>query len=155
MSSPATATIALDPKRVVRRYLDALIAGDDLAIRDSFTEDATWIVKNDLPLAGPWIGREVIVSDFLGQMAQRLEPGSIRFEIGPMLVDGNTVVLEWIAHARTRAGERFEDACCGIFEIRDGRIAAVREYLDSRHVGDVLFGESDGQPAAPARRAAP
>jgi uncharacterized protein len=131
------------PKAVVQRYLDALIAGDEAAILDSFTEDATWSIKTDLPLAGPWIGRDAIVHDFLGQMGQRLEPGSVRFETGAMLADGSTVVLEWTARARNRAGERFEDACCGIFQIRDGRIAAVREYFDSRHVARVLFGTLD------------
>jgi ketosteroid isomerase-like protein len=124
----------------VSRYIDALIAGDEAAIRSSFTEDATWTVRNGLPLAGPWTGRDAIVDDFLGHMREHLDPGSIRFEIGPMLDAGDTVVLEWTSHARTRAGELLQNACCGVFELRDGRIAAVREYLDSEHVAAVLFG---------------
>ncbi len=69
-------TTALDSKRAVRHYLDALIAGEDAAIRGSFTEDASWTVKTDLPLAGPWTRRDAIV-DFLGQMGQRFEPDFI------------------------------------------------------------------------------
>lgn len=42
-----------DPKQVLERYLDALVAADIDTIRDSFAQDATWTVKADLPIAGP------------------------------------------------------------------------------------------------------
>ena len=67
----------LDPVQTVRRYLDALLAGDLDTIRDSFAEDAIWRMHGDLPLAGPWQGRDRIVDDFLSKVGASLfEPGS-------------------------------------------------------------------------------
>jgi ketosteroid isomerase-like protein len=36
-------------------------------------------------------------------------------------------------------GKQYANEYCGVFVIRDGRIAEVREYLDSRHVAETLF----------------
>jgi ketosteroid isomerase-like protein len=132
----------MEPKQVLRHYLDALVAGDLEAVRDSFAEDATWTIKADLPVAGPWHGRDQIVDDFLAAvMGERFEPGSHVFTFPTLLADGDTVVLEWHVSARNAAGEPYENDYCGIFVIRDGRIAAVREYLDSLYAARVLFAE--------------
>lgn len=131
-----------EPKQVLQRYLDALVAGDIDTIRDSFSEDATWTVKADLPVAGPWLGRDQIVDDFLAAvMGERFEAGSHVFTFPTMIADGDSVALEWHVSARNAAGEPYENDYCGIFIIRDGKITTVREYLDSRYAARVLFSE--------------
>jgi uncharacterized protein len=131
-----------EPKRVVQRYLDALVAGDVETIRGSFADDATWTVMSDLPIAGPWCGRDRIVTDFLGGVVGALfEAGSHAFEFPTMIVEGDTVALEWRVQARTAAGRAYENNYCGLFVIRDGRIAAVREYFDTRYAAELLFPE--------------
>jgi ketosteroid isomerase-like protein len=46
-----------------------------------------------------------------------------------------------MARPRSRLGNRppVDNEYCGVFGIRDGRIAEVREYLDSLHAAQVLF----------------
>jgi ketosteroid isomerase-like protein len=46
---------------------------------------------------------------------------------------------EWRVRARTARGIDYDNAYCGIFTVRDGRIAAVREYLDSAYAAQALF----------------
>jgi ketosteroid isomerase-like protein len=53
--------------------------------------------------------------------------------------DGDTVALEWRVHARTPDGADYRNAYCGVFVIRDGRIAAVREYLDTQYAAQTLL----------------
>jgi uncharacterized protein len=133
-------THELSPKQVVRRYLDALVAGDVDAIRDSFAEDAVWTMLADLPIAGPWRGRDAIVDDFLTRVGGSLyEPGSQVFEFPTLIGEGDTVVLEWRVTARTAGGADYRNAYCGLFTVREGRIAAVREYLDSGYAARTLF----------------
>jgi ketosteroid isomerase-like protein len=48
------------PKDVLHRHLDALVAGDVETIRDSFADDAAWTILSELPIAGPWLGRDQI-----------------------------------------------------------------------------------------------
>lgn len=132
------------PKQVLQRYLDALVAGDADTVRESFAEDATWTVKADLPTAGPWQGRDQIADDFLAAvMGERFQPGSHVFTFPTMVADGDTVALEWHVSARTAAGEPYESDYCGIFVIRDGKISTVREYVDGRYAAKTLFPELD------------
>jgi len=59
-----------------------------------------------------------------------------------MIADGDTIALEWHVSARSAAGDPYENDYCGIFVIQDGKIAAVREYLDSGYATRVLFPEA-------------
>jgi ketosteroid isomerase-like protein len=81
--------VALTAKQVVQRYLDALLEGDLDTVRDSFTEDATWSMHGDLPMAGPWRGRDRIVDDFLvGLGGSLFEQGSHQFEFPTLIGEG-------------------------------------------------------------------
>jgi len=131
-----------DAKAVVQGYLDALVAGDLEAIRESFAEDATWTIYGDLPIAGPWQGRDAIVDKFLTTVGATLfEPGSgPHFEFPTLIGEGDTVALEWRVDARSAAtGAEYRNSYCGIFVVRDGQIVAIREYLDSGYAKRVLF----------------
>ena len=129
-----------EPKHVVRRYLDALVAGDLATVRDSFAVDAVWTIHGDLPIAGPWHGRDRIVDDFLVAVGGALyEPGSVAFAFPTLIAEGDTVALEWRVRARTPHGGEYANAYCGLFVVRDGRIAEVREYLDTAYAARTLF----------------
>lgn len=131
-------------KEVVQSYLDALIAGDLETIRESFAPDATWTIYGDLPIAGPWRGRDQIVDDFLGTVGGTLfEAGAgPEFEFPTLIGEGDTVALEWRVSARSAAGVDYRNNYCGIFVVADGHITAVREYLDSDYAKRVLFPDS-------------
>jgi NADPH:quinone reductase-like Zn-dependent oxidoreductase/ketosteroid isomerase-like protein len=129
-----------DPRAVLARYLDALLAGDIDTIRDSFAEDAAWTMHGELPISGTYRGRDRIVDEFLTSAGALFEPGSQEFDFPTLLVDGDTVTLEWTVRARSASGDDYDNRYCGIFVVRDGRIAEVREYLDTEHARRVLFG---------------
>ena len=68
-----------------------------------------------------------------------------------MVAEGDQVTLEWTSRARTAAGEPYENFCIGVFTVRDGRIAAVREYMDTDYARRTAFGprvEQDWRRAA-------
>ncbi len=130
----------IESKQVIRRYLDALVAGDIDTIRDSFAQDATWTIYGDLPIAGPWSGRDQIVDEFLGTVAGSLfQPGSQTFEFPMLIGEGETVALEWRVRARAANGADYNNSYCGIFIVRDGKIQTIREYLDSGYAAKTLF----------------
>jgi uncharacterized protein (TIGR02246 family) len=131
-------------RAVLQRYLDALVAGDLPAIADSFAEDATWWLHGDLPMSGTKRGRDEII-EFLVSAGVLYVPGTQSFEFGSITVEDERAVLEWTVRGTSAAtGEQYDNSYCDVFVIRDGRIVAVREYLDSLHVATVLFGLSQG-----------
>jgi uncharacterized protein (TIGR02246 family) len=128
-----------DPRVVLTDYLDALVAGDLERIADSFDPDATWWVHGSLPLAGLKQGREAIM-DFLTGAGGLYEPGTQRFSFGDITAEGDRAVLEWnVTGVAAATGRTYDNDYCGVFVVRNGRIAAVREYLDTQHAGETLF----------------
>jgi uncharacterized protein len=132
-------TTATDNKQIMERYVAALVAGDADAVRDFFADDATWWLVGDLPISGTWNGREAIMADFFGTAMAHYEPGSVSLEVTGMVAEGDQVTLEWTSRARTSTGEPYENFCIGVFTVRDGRIAAVREYMDTAYAHRVAF----------------
>jgi hypothetical protein len=53
-----------------------------------------------------------------------------------------SVVAEWTSRATARGGAAYHNRNVGIFTVRDGKVAAVREYTDTQHAAHVLFGQS-------------
>ena len=131
-----------DPKTVVIRYVEAVRDGDLDTVRASFADDATWEYPGDLPISRTWRGRDAIVEDFLGRVGTRFDATRpVVIELTSVVAEGDRVVAEWTSAATTTTGARYANRNAGVFTVRDGRIAAVREYTDTRHVGQVLFPE--------------
>jgi hypothetical protein len=130
-----------DTRAVVERYVAAVDAGDGAAIRDSFAESATWRLFGDMPMSGTWRGRDTIIDEFLAGALGHYESGSIRLEITAIVADGDRAVVEWTSRARTRRGAPYENFCVGVFTVRDGKIQAVREYMDTAYATRMLFGD--------------
>jgi ketosteroid isomerase-like protein len=59
-----------------------------------------------------------------------------------VLAEGDQLVVEWTSRARSRAGRPYENFCIGVFTVRDGRIHAVREYMDTLYAHRVAFAGS-------------
>jgi uncharacterized protein (TIGR02246 family) len=137
---PAATLKPMTNRSFLLNYVDALQRGDADAIRDSFHEDATWLMPGDHPAAGTWAGRDAILGDFLGTVMARFVPDSLRFDVRSLTVEGDRAVLEWGVTARTVTGKDYDNSYLAVFELRDGRIAQVREYGDTQHIAEVMFG---------------
>lgn len=130
----------MKPIDVLDSYLDALLAGDLDRIRAAFSEDAVWTLHGDLPLAGPWRGRDAIVDDFLVKVGGSLfEPGSQHFEWLSITADDRAAVLQWRVVARTAAGRDYDNRYLARFEIVGDEITSVQEYTDTEYLRRTLF----------------
>ena len=112
-----------DPAELVTEFC-ALWANPDLeTILSYFTEDA---VYHNIPMA-PAEGLPAI-RDLLPMMLDGME--GIDFVIHRQVADGNLVMNERTDVMRRTNGGRVELPVMGTFEVRDGRIAAWRDYFD-------------------------
>jgi uncharacterized protein len=135
-----------DPEEVLRRYFAAARAGDRETIAGLFSEDATWtLAAGDLPISGTWRGRDTILHEFLATVLAGYEPGSLELEVTGTIAEGELVAVQWTSRARTRDGRPYENGCLGVFTVRNGRIASVREYMDTLYVRDTVFAAEAGR----------
>jgi limonene-1,2-epoxide hydrolase len=87
-----------------------------------FTEDAVW-------WNAPW--KEIRGRTAIGQALRtgKEQMKALPWEVRHIVADGNIVMTERIDVFEIR-GKRVSAPCMGIFELRDGKIAAWRDYWD-------------------------
>lgn len=110
------------PAEVVQTFCDAWPGSDPGALAAFFTDDA---VYHNIPLE-PIRGRAAIEEAFAGFLAMAPQ---IRFETVHLVADGPLVMTERVDHFRSDKGT-ISLPVMGTFEVRDGKIAAWRDYFD-------------------------
>lgn len=111
-----------DAVQTVRDFCAAWEARDQQRILDAFTEDA---VYHNIPMQ-PAKGKDAIK----GLLGMILGPATeVEFEIVNIVGEGDIVMTERVD--KFHMGERtIELPVMGVFEVREGKIAAWRDYFD-------------------------
>ncbi len=109
---------------LIQQFIGACVRADCDEFASYFAEDAVW-------WNAPWEpvrGREAI-RETLRRGAQHMK--ALPWEIRYIVAEGDVVMTERVDHFMV--GEsRISVPCMGIFELRDGKIAAWRDYWDLR-----------------------
>lgn len=123
-----------EPKDVVRRYFEALAAGDQDTILNSWAEDGSCWYAGDLPISGTWQGRDQVIDGFLATAFAHLDPDrEIGVRVTNVFGEGEQVFVEWDSWATGRTGRAYDQKNSGVFVVRDGKIVTMREYADTQH----------------------
>ena len=104
----------MEPKEIVRAWVDAFNAGDARQIAKFYTENAI----NHQVANEPVEGREAIQAMFQREFAA----AEMVCRIENLFQDGAWAILEWSDPLGLRG--------CGFFRIEDGKIAFQRGYWD-------------------------
>lgn len=123
-----------DPKTLMRKYFDALAAGDHETVWASWAEDGTCWYGGDLPISGTWRGRDRVINGFLATAFAHLDPDrEIGIKVTNIFADGEQVLVEWNSWATGRTGRPYDQKNIGVFIVRDGKINEMREYADTQN----------------------
>lgn len=129
-------------ERLAMQFFDTLGSGDLEAVRELLHEDATWIPQvRDIPGAGEHVGRKGIVDEFLMPVRGMFRPGDPKVYIKSIASNGPLVLLESHGLGSLADGRPYDNRYAWAIEIKDGKIFAIREYMDSLYVSK-LFGQS-------------
>jgi ketosteroid isomerase-like protein len=121
-----------DHKRVVETYFAAIGRGDRTAMRALVTDDLVWVVPKSAPapFGGVHRGADRVIDMMLGAVSEAFEPGSQRTELTAVVGEGDLVMAE--AHMRARAPHgTYDNWYCFVVRFRGGRIAEIREHVDT------------------------
>jgi limonene-1,2-epoxide hydrolase len=110
-----------DNGAIITAFCDAWTRGDADAVVAAFTDDA---VYHNIPMQ-PMVGREQIDAFIRPFLAS----GSIMFDTLRQVVDGDLVMNERVDTV-VHGDNTIELPVMGVFELRDGKIAAWRDYFD-------------------------
>jgi uncharacterized protein len=125
----------MQSETAVQKFFELLNAEDLEGLRSLLTEDAAWIPQaRDMPGAGEYRGRDVIVDQFLRPIRGLFAPGSPSNRILSMASNGALVLVETHGTGHLKDGRPYDNRYAWAFEVRSGKIAMIREYLDSNYI---------------------
>jgi len=125
-------------KAVVAEFLEVFSSGDVPGILDRLAEDATWWVSGKTEgFAGTKSKEEM--GKVLEGVVTVYKDGALRLTPGDMIAEGDRVVVEVEGYAELNNGRVYNPQSVWIVEVHDGRIASIKEYLDTQHAHEVFF----------------
>jgi ketosteroid isomerase-like protein len=127
---------------VVHKFFELLNAEDLEGVRALLTEDAAWLPQaRDMPGAGEYRGRNVIVDTFLKPIRGLFAKGSPSNRILSMASNVPLVLVESHGTGHLSDGRPYDNRYAWAFEVHAGKVAVIREYLDSNYIVR-LFGNA-------------
>jgi len=124
-------------KQLVREWVEALSDGDADRVCAMYAPGLAYYVVGDWPLGGHF-GR--------GYMEQncrdvfKVFPRGLRFETERIVADGDWVCLEMRSGGDHVSGRHYANHYTYWFEIKDGQITQLKEWLDTKLANEVLCG---------------
>ena len=135
-----------DNKQLAAEFFARFNANDIAGALDAMTDDATWWIAGkpeQLPAAG--VHRKDQIARLFHNMAGRLKNG-LRMTVKSAIAEGDKVALEVESHGELHNGRIYSQEYHMLMTIRDGKVSAVREYLDTQHVFATWFEPEPAQP---------
>jgi ketosteroid isomerase-like protein len=127
-------------KQLAAAFCERFSANDIDGVLALLSEDATdWIAgKPDGPV--PVVGTQSKAQ--IGRIFRRMaeaSTGGLQMQVRSLLAEGERVAMEASSRCELKNGRVYAQEYHLLMTMRDGRISAVREYLDTLHVHRVWF----------------
>ena len=121
-------------KKLAAEFFDRFSANDVAGALDAMTSDATWWIAGkpgQSPVAGEHSKEKI--ARVLYNMVKQLKNG-MKMTVKHSIAEGDKVALEVESYGELQNGRIYNQEYHFMMTIRDGKISAVREYLDTQHV---------------------
>jgi ketosteroid isomerase-like protein len=132
---------ASDPNSVVLRYYALLNERKYDSAFKLLSDDLQWWLSGTQAVGGLRTSGTLNKAEFTQAMGlvSDLTVGGMAFEPGMILVEGNRLAMTLESKAELHNGRTYHNHIAMFLEVRDGKIAWVKEYPDTRHVHDTLL----------------
>jgi hypothetical protein len=124
-------------KKIAAAFFENLSGGNGAAVMNALADSATWWIAGNFAEAGTKTKQQF--AELVGSLAPKID-GPLTIKTTGVTAEGDRVAVEAESHAKMRNGKVYQNKYHFLLEIRDGKIQAVKEYLDTTHAEQVLFG---------------
>lgn len=122
-------------EQLAREFFETLSTGDLEALRPLLHEHASWeATGRSIPGAGITRGRDAIIDEFLTPVRGLFVPGDPKIKVIRIFSKDEWVAAETEAIGRLSNGKDYHNRYAWIIEIRDDKIFALREYMDTGYI---------------------
>lgn len=127
-----------DPKQLVSDFLATFSRGDVDGVLDAMADDATWWVSGGLEGMSGTYDKESFGPLLRGATSLYVE-GALRITPTSMIAEGDRVAVEAEGFATMTSGRVYQPRYHFLFEVKDGKVRRVREYMDTMHAWEIFF----------------
>jgi ketosteroid isomerase-like protein len=129
-----------DVKTLVGDFFATMGRGEwDRLRRDFLSDGSSWtMMAPSLGAGGPQMDSGDAIVGFFSAGGEIFENGGPEVTINRILVDGDHAAVEAVGNGKLHNGKTYENVYHFAVDTKDGRILAVREYMDSHHVATVM-----------------
>lgn len=124
-------------KQVVEAFFAAMNSGDVDAIVNSYHDEGYLWTKGHTLISGRYGKAQVQAA--AGGIYEAF-PEGIAFDILHMTAEDDRVAVEATSRGKHVSGLLYENEYHFLFHLRDGKVLALKEYMDTERVTDVLCG---------------
>ncbi|NIU11171.1 MAG: nuclear transport factor 2 family protein [Phycisphaerae bacterium] len=125
-------------KQIVLDFYEAGARGDMDGCFALLADDIAWTNIGTTKFSGTYVGKQALAENLLGPLFGQLKAG-ISSQIERLTAEGDVVVAQTSGTAETTDGVPYNNTYCQVITIRDGKFAAVTEYMDTALI-DSVFG---------------
>jgi ketosteroid isomerase-like protein len=137
MSDATAQDTATTNKQVVAEFLEVFSSGDVDRIMERLADGATWWVAGTIPgISGT--KDKAGFREMLAGIAESTTTGAIRLTPRAFTAEGDRVAVETESYTELKNGRVYNNQYHFLFEVRDGKIQSVKEYLDTEHTTAVF-----------------
>lgn len=126
---------------VLQEWLKAMASGDPERLAPLVAEDARVVWSVGVPIPGYEGRTEIVEALATGRTLTDvgIDPTTFSSDVGRVLVDGNTAVIELSVKARTYQDTPYENDYAFFYQFNDeGLLTEMRDYADTMHAARQL-----------------
>ena len=126
-------------KQAAAEFFGKFARSDVAGALDMLADDLTWWIAGKpgvTPTSG--VNDKKKMARMFQYMLGELKDG-LRMTVKSAIAEGDKVALEIVGRGELKNGRVYENEYHILMTFRDGKIAAVREYLDTQHVHATWF----------------
>ena len=123
-------------EKLVESFIDCLNREDLEGLRPILHPDCSWtpMSTSDIPGSGAHHGHKGIIDDFLKPVRGLFEGKDPQNSISSLFSKGNLVAAETHGTGKLKNGKIYDNHYAWLVEIKDGKIFAIREYMDTAFI---------------------
>ena len=127
-----------NPNRALMEGIFAALAqGNRQPFANAMSEDFSWTITGHGPWARTWQGKAAVRSGLMVPLFSQFS-GTYRSRATRIVCDGDTVVVECRGDVITNAGKHYDNHYCYVIDMKDGKMLALTEYMDTALTEAVL-----------------
>lgn len=125
-------------KAIVADFLMTFSRGDVAGVLERMADDATWWVSGTIAGMSGTYEKKTFGALLQGVKAV-YKTGAMQFTPKSMVAEDSFVAVEASSHAELNNGRIYSNQYHLLFEIRDGKVLRVKEYMDTQHAHAIFF----------------